>query len=67
MKVLLGWAARDADGEIYIHPVKPKKFMLAWHTFEDYGIGFMRLPDDCLPEVKWSDKEPTKVKLVIDK
>lgn len=67
MKVVLGWAARDADGEIYIHPVKPKKIMLIWHSFEDFGLGFMRLPDDSLPEVKWSDEEATKVKITIER
>lgn len=67
MKEPFVWAARDADGEIYIHPVKPKKIMLIWHAFEDFGLGVMRLPNGSLPEVKWSDKEPTKVKITIEK
>lgn len=64
MKELLGWAARDKDGELYIYPVKPGKYM---HTFETYDFNCMRLPDDCLPEVKWSDKEATKVKITIER
>ena len=30
-------------------------------------VGFARLVDECFPEVKWSDEEPTKVKITIDK
>ena len=28
---------------------------------------YLELDNDMFPEVKWSDKEPTRVKLVIDK
>ena len=45
-------------------PDKPIKFTETWYL---RGIGFMKLDDSLLPEVKWSDIEPTKVKLVIDK
>ena len=67
MKEPLVWAARDADGELYIYPVKPEKFMLLWHSIDAISLGCMRLPDDSLPEVQWSDKEPTKVKITIER
>ena len=67
MKELLGWAVRNKDGQIYIFPEKPKKSIITWRTSHFLNLGFMRLSDDSLPEVKWSDKEPTKVKITIEK
>lgn len=67
MKVLLGWAVRDKDGHPYIYPVKPVKVISVWSTPEILYFGFMRLPGDSLPEVKWSDEEPTKVKITIER
>lgn len=59
------WLARDKDGELYLYEKKPFKDELA----EQWTLGgdceFM--PKNFFQEVQWTDEEPTKVKLVIDK
>ena len=59
------WLARDKDGGLAISENKPFKDERAgqWTV----GGQYVFLPDNWFPEVKWSDNEPTKVKLVIDK
>ena len=59
------WLARDKDGEIAMSKNKPFKDKREeqWSL----GGGFEFLPENWFPEVQWSDDEPTKVKLVIDK
>ena len=60
------WVARDKDGTLclYIREEPPKKEKSVWDAeYED----FIELDGSLFPEVQWSDKEPTKVKLVIDK
>ena len=59
------WLARDKDGEIAMSENKPFKDERA----EQWTVGgqYVFLPDNWFPEVKWSDDEPTKVKLVIVK
>lgn len=59
------WLARDKDGELIMYEREPLKDKLA----EQWTLGglFGFLPKNWFPEVKWSDDEPTKVKLVIDK
>ena len=60
------WLARDEDGMLclyygYEEPYKDK-------THQDsLTCDYLELDNDMFPEVKWSDKEPTKVKLIIDK
>ena len=59
--------ARDENGALYFHGIsKPKK-----DTGEGMWISNNYNPcyinQDLFPEVQWSDEEPTKVKLVIDK
>ena len=61
------WLARDKNGALYFHGVsKPKKYkgdgMWISNNYNPYPIN-----PDSFPEVQWSDEEPTKVKLVIDK
>ena len=57
------WAARDKSGTLYLYRNKPTKDVFEW-----YSLGFsLVLPSALFPEVQWSDEEPTKVKLVIDK
>ena len=63
-KALKAWVARDEDGSLYMYSAKPKKLIDYWHAA---GVGYMKLDDSLFPEVQWSDDEPTKVKLVIDK
>ena len=60
------WLARDKDGTLclYIGEEPPKKEKLVWDAEYD---DFIELDGSLFPEVKWSDDEPTKVKLVIDK
>lgn len=60
------WIARDKNGELIMYEKKPfkDKFIEHWRT----SSGWIRfLPKKKFPEVKWSDKEPTKIKLIIDK
>ena len=69
MKEIEAWLARDYNGSIYIYTEKPQKLLETWFV---RGLGFMKLDDmklddSLFPEVQWSDEEPTKVKLVIDK
>ena len=60
------WLTRDKDGSLFLSVWdKPTKRKIDWaipfhsHRYEiDYTL---------FPEVKWSDNEPTKVKLIIEK
>ena len=53
------YVARDSDGELAVYDVKPVKFDTQWS--DDLGDWIEPLNNDYFPEVKWSDKEPTKV------
>lgn len=59
------WLARDKDGGLIMYENKPFKDKRA----EQWTLGgqWVFLPDDWFPEVQWSDEEPTKVKLIINK
>ena len=60
------WVARDEDGTlcVYFSENPPKKEETVWGA--DYDT-FVEIDGSLFPEVKWSDAEPTKVKLVIEK
>lgn len=60
------WVARDEDGMlcVYFSENPPKKEETVWGA--DYDT-YVEIDGSLFPEVKWSDEEPTKVKLVIDK
>ena len=59
------WLARDSNGFIYLYAgPKPYKRNSVWNS---PMADIMRLDSNSHPEVQWEDKEPTKVKLVIDK
>ena len=60
------WIARDKDGTLYLYVGKepPKKEKSVWDAEYD---DFIKLDGSLFKEVQWSDKEPTKVKLVIEK
>ena len=60
---LEGWVARDEDGMLYLYRVKPIKDNFEWYS---YGI-HIALASASFPEVQWSDEEPTKVKITIEK
>ena len=64
MKAFKAWVTRDKDGILYLYTAKPKKKSDFWHA---PGVGYMKLDDSLFPEVQWSNEEPTKVKLVIEK
>ena len=53
------YVARDSDGELAVYDVKPVKLDTRWS--DDLGDWIEPLNNDYFPEVKWSDKEPTKV------
>ena len=59
------WIARDKDGTLCLYwgENPPTKIDRLW----DYGSDYVEIDGSLFPEVKWSDDEPTKVKLVIDK
>ena len=62
------WVARDKDGELVMYENKPFKDKRAEQWIPVGWFGWCEfLPKNWFPEVKWSDDEPTKVKLVIDK
>ena len=61
------WVARDKNGSLglYVGQKPFKENDDRWGLyFSDYDFW---LDDRLFPEVQWSDEEPTKVKLVIDK
>ena len=65
MEEIEAWVARDKDGGIAMSENKPFKDERA----EQWVCGghYVFLPDNWFPEVQWSDNEPTKVKLIIEK
>ena len=59
------WLARDKDDRLHVYRgEKPKRFLKTWSIL---SFDVSPLPRQWFPEVQWSDDEPTKVKLVIDK
>ena len=68
MKEIEMWLARDIYG-LYLYIGKaPIKSGI--HNIWDYDpkrTSTFELSESLFPEVQWSDEEPTKVKLVIDK
>lgn len=61
------YVARDSDGHIWLYSSKPHKTMdVAW-SIAPYKDCLLQLNSELLPEVKWSDEEPTEVELVIKK
>ena len=61
------WLARDKDGSLYLFiGGKQNKYSSTWQNSMAKEI-VMMIDNSLFHEVKWSDEEPTKVKLVIDK
>lgn len=62
------WLARDIYG-LYLYigdaPIKSRVYN-CW-DYDPNRTRSLEFPDYLFPEVKWSDEEPTKVKLVIEK
>lgn len=61
------WLARDKNNDLWLYVCKnhPKKDDGYWYCDEDADC--MEMDGHLFTEVQWSDEEPTKVKLVIDK
>lgn len=58
------YVARDKNESLYLYEYKPKKNRTIWND----NLGFVEeLDSNLFPEVKWEDKEPTEVELVIKK
>ena len=59
------WIARDEDGLLYLfYGRKPVKTVHSWYN---WSKDYYEIKSSLLPEVQWSDEEPTKVKLEIVK
>jgi hypothetical protein len=58
-ETITAWVARDKDGRIYVCTSEPWKLDDQWVT-SDNGIDKNKFP-----QIKWEDKEPTKVELTI--
>ena len=74
MKEIEAWLARDEDNALWLiiggKPVKlPTPLIYPPNGMWGYpsNANSMELNSCLFPEVKWSDDEPTKVKLVIEK
>ena len=63
MDEIEAWAARDKDGKIFLYRIKPIKDKFVWYS-PGFSLALGRTP---FPEIKWSDDEPTKVKITIEK
>ena len=60
------WLTRDKDDGLFLSVGdKPVKRKIDW-SIPVYSY-CLEIDYTLFPEVKWSDEEPTKVKLVIDK
>lgn len=67
MEEINAWLARDKDGELVFYlDGKPRKSGKVWLPGRIVGRS-IALDPNLFPEVQWSDEEPTKVKLVIEK
>lgn len=61
------WLARDKNNDLWLYfcKNKPIKYDVYWSCDDDADC--MEIDRSLFHEVQWSDEEPTKVKLVIDK
>ena len=57
------WAARDMDGKLFLYRDKSIKDKFVWYS-PGFSLALGRTP---FPEIKWSDKEPTRIKITIEK
>ena len=59
------WLARDKNNSLWLFVGRrPQKVETTWYNRTPY---YVALDSHSFPEVKWSDDEPTKVKLEIVK
>ena len=65
MKEMEAWVARDKEGRLHLfRGEKPKRFLEIW-SISSFDVS--PLPRQWFPEIQWSDKEPTRVKITIEK
>lgn len=61
------WLSRDKNDDLFLYTgSKPIKCDSFWLCLKQAYMS-VKIDEKEYPEVKWSDEEPTKVKLVIDK
>ena len=60
------WVARDEDGMLYLYLREPQKVTGQW-TVPYLYLGYIKLGDTVFPEIQWSDDEPTRVSITIEK
>lgn len=62
------WVARDKDGTLYLYfgknPPKKEETENLWDYNDD---SFIKIDGSLFPEVQWSDEEPKKLGVLIDK
>ena len=63
---LEGWVARDEDGRLFLLLIEPQKATGQWSA-PDLHLGYIKLGDSMFSEIQWSDDEPTRVKITIEK
>lgn len=65
MEEIEAWLARDRNSNIFIYENQPIKVKREGY----WALGFpcISLPKGWFPEVRWQDKDPTKVTLTIKK
>ena len=61
--VAKGWIARDKNNKIYFYDDKPSKNDSQW--LGRIGKVFVRIDDDCFPQVNWEDDESVACEIVI--
>ncbi len=61
------YVARDENGNLYLYNSYPTKDTEAgcWYLYSEDETTLLNESD--FPEVKWSDKEPTEVEILIKK
>ena len=67
MKEIQAWVARDEDGTLFLYKDKPLRGSEQWHENPVLITGLIELRRELFPEIQWSDEEPTKVKITIEK
>ena len=67
MDEIEAWVARDESGELYLFWEKPRKGCSVWLADVNPLGCCRRLDYASFPEVQWSDDEPTRVKITIEK
>ena len=63
---ITAWIAREQDGTIKLYvggmPFKGTNF---WKLYDSEEVAVEYLNKESFPQVKWEDREPTKVELAI--